>query len=287
MFNFIKRLFKKEELPKGLISDLIRYENGVFSDINNKFISEETHFEDVHQIITNLTKDNRYYVNLDGIGNYTFIENVNLVDEKDYEDNDNFGYYLTILLDKALQPILIWDPITGILRYDNSIQSYIKRTNMQFNPPYLCPEKKDDILIIGAINYNGNDAYILEFEDEDRESLLIESLNPQKYIFIKGKTIMDYLQNIDTTGIQYEIRCGHILIDSPLCLNMLKEMMGCSSHDGNYNTQCIFFLDDIDLKTVKFNPYRKSYVIEIKDERAFYISVNSDPSYAFNLKTRH
>lgn len=290
MLNFIRRLFKNEEYseeyPEGLISDYILYEQGIFSDIDNKLISVESYYEDVHQIITNLTKDKQYYVNIDGFGNYTFIEYVYIADAIDYEDNDNFGYYLTILLDKSLHPILIWDPITGILKYDKSIQSYIKCTYKYFNPPYLCPEKKENVLIIGNIDYKGNEAYVLEFEDEERENLLIERLNPQKYIFIKGKTIMEYLQNIDTTGIQYEIKCDHILIDSPLKMNVLRELMDCSVYDGYYNTQCIFFLDDIDLNTVHFNRWRKKFVIEIKDERAFYISINSDPSYAFNLKTR-
>lgn len=284
MFNFIKRLFKNEEYPKELISEYILYDKGVFSDVDSKLISVETNYEDVHQIITNLTKDNQYYVNIDGFGNYTLIEHVYIADEIDYEDNDNFGYYLTILLDKSLQPILIWDPIIGILKYDEAIQSYIKRNNMYFHPPYLCPEKKDNMLIIGALDYKGSDAYLLQFEDEYRENLLIEILNPKKYIFIKGKTIMEYLQNIDTTDIQYEIKCDHILIDRPLKMSLLRELMYCSAHDGHYNTQCICFLDNIDLHTVQFNSYRKKHVIEIKDERAFYVSVHSDPSYAFNLK---
>ncbi|TDM42122.1 hypothetical protein ETI06_03060 [Macrococcoides goetzii] len=290
MLNFIRRLFKNEEYseeyPEGLISDYILYEKGIFSDIDNKLISVEAHYEDVHQIITKLTKDKQFYVNIDGFGNYTFIEYVYIADEIDYEDDDNFGYYLTILLDKSLQPILIWDPITGILKYDKSIQSYINRNDMYFNPPYLCPEKKEDILIIGNIDYKGDDAYVLEFEDEERENLLIKRLNPQKYIFIKGKTIMEYLHNIDTKGILYEIKCDHILIDSPLSLSVLKELMDCSIYDGHYNTQCVFFLDDIDLNRVHFNRWRKTFVLEIKNERAFYISINSDNSYAFNLKTR-
>ncbi|MCG7419205.1 hypothetical protein AB4G91_10515 [Macrococcoides goetzii] len=63
--------------------------------------------------------------------------------------------------------------------------------------------------------------------------------------------------------------------------------MNCTSHDGNYNVQGVYFLDEnLDLDTVHFEKYRKRFVIEIKNERAFYISIGSDDSYAFNLNTR-
>lgn len=95
---------------------------------------------------------------------------------------------------------------------------------------------------------------------------------------------MDYLTK---NHIDYREKCNHIFFDYKLDDNIIRETMNCTSHDGNYNVQGVYFLDEnLDLDTVHFEKYRKRFVIEIKNERAFYISIGSDDSYAFNLNTR-
>lgn len=234
------------------------------------------HIKDIENIFIELIKDKNFEVLVDGSGTCVERENIDL------EDVHEILYSLTTLLNNKNEQIFMWDPLIGKLSYDLTIHSYIKLNNKDLYPPYLLPVAKEEMNIVGPIIYTGNHACYLEIDDEHRAILLIEMMKPKQAIFIKGKEVMKYLLN---HNINHHEKCDHILFDYELDINIIKDLMECTSWDGHYNVQGIYFLDEqLDLNTVQFKPHRKTFIIEIRDEQAFYISVSSDDSYAFNLK---
>ncbi|TDM12464.1 hypothetical protein [Macrococcus bovicus] len=278
----IKRLLefilKDDSSGVDLYPDSLKIEKGIISDVDNQLISIDAHSNDIKSIFIKLIEDKKFEAMINGFEAYVDRENIDL------EDGEDTGYFLTVLLDRKNRPVLIWDPIIGRLSYDPSIQSYIKLTHRDLKPPYLLPMEKHEVLIVGNIIYRGDDAYLLEMDDEYREILLIKTLKPKQSIFIKGRELMKYILE---NRISYREKCNHILFDYELDIDVISDLMHCTCNDGYYNVQGIFFLEEkLDLNTVHFEPYRRTFVIEIRDEKAFYISVNSDDSYAFNLNTR-
>ncbi|ULG71988.1 hypothetical protein [Macrococcus brunensis] len=276
--RLLKWILEDESRGVELYPDTLKIEEGIITDADEQLICIEAHGEDIENIFRELMKDRKFEAMIDGFGVYVDRENIDL------EDGEEPGYFLTVLLDKENSPILIWDPISGKLSYNQSIQSYIKLSNKDFNPPYLLPVQKDEVHIVGPIIYSGDDAYLLEMDDEYRELLLIKTLKPKQSIFIKGKKLMQYILE---HHIPYCEKFDHILFDYELDIHIIKDLMNCTCNDGYYNVQGIYFLDEqLDLNTVHFESYRKTFIVEIRDERAFYISVSSDDSYAFNLNRR-
>ncbi|RXK18513.1 hypothetical protein [Macrococcus sp. DPC7161] len=276
----LKQFFRwilEDETSVGIdpYPESIIVEKGVISDAKNRLITVDAHVNDIEPIFINLLKDKKFHSVIDGYGAYVDIENL------DFSEEVEQGYFLTVLLDNQNEPILIWDPIVGRLSYHPSITSYIRCSDSELSPPYLLPVKQHEMLIVGQIMYSGNDAYLLEMDDEYRALLMIKMMQPKQSIFIKGKTLIDYLK---TNHIKHREKCNHILFDYPLDINVIKELMDCTCFDGHYNVQGIYFLDEhLDLDTVHFQPVRNSFVVDIKNEKSFYISTSSDESYAFNL----
>lgn len=65
---------------------------------------------------------------------------------------------------------------------------------------------------------------------------------------------MDYLTK---NHIDYREKCNHIFFDYKLDDNIIREIMNCTSDDGNYNVQGVYFLDEnLDVDTVHFEKYR-------------------------------
>lgn len=275
LFNFIMEDGSSETSP---FLDGVKIENGIVFDKDKQLTSIDAHAEDIEHIFVELLQDKKIEAITDGFSTYILREDIDL------EVAEEAGYCLTILLDGNNRPIFIWNPITGKLSYDHSIKSYIKLSNQDYHSPYLMPIKKEEILIVGSLVYSGDDAYQIEIDDDSRAVLFIEVMQPKQSIFIKGKELMKYLlQN----NIKYHEKCEHILFNYTLDLETIRDLMSCSCDDGHYNVKGVYFLDEqLDLNSVHFKTYRNTFILEIRNERSFYISVSSDDSYAFNLNTR-